>query len=348
MSFGYDFEGVRDGYFRATNPKKRLADLLRVEQNKMNRLVLLGTGTDEVAELQRKVESLEVELKAAKERENEAKSMATAASEEAAKKAEEQVKAAQETAATAAKAAQETAEGQVKAAQAAQQMTQEQNKLLEEKIAALVSRAQKAESDLKKMNEIAGQVADDMANTTARVKRGSEEKAFFEVLPDDSLESQTGSDSDFGSVGSEEKAFFEVSEHLKSLPDDSLESQTGSDSDVGSVFSTESRFTSGIAPEDKDFDDVMSQPHVVMSQPHVSLESQTGSDEFFDVSDSLTESAYKRRRPRRGRSSIVPTTSRDAQVPLRLDNLGKQTYSPRFGLQSWTPDNPRLARNPRK
>ena len=41
MSVEYDFDGTI-GSFRVTNPDKRIADLLRLEQAKLNRLVISG------------------------------------------------------------------------------------------------------------------------------------------------------------------------------------------------------------------------------------------------------------------------------------------------------------------
>ncbi|MBN37907.1 MAG: hypothetical protein CMI29_05515 [Opitutae bacterium] len=57
MSVEYDFDGT-SGSFRVTNPEKRLADLLRVEQAKLNRLVISGASDTQIDELQRSIKNL--------------------------------------------------------------------------------------------------------------------------------------------------------------------------------------------------------------------------------------------------------------------------------------------------
>ena len=57
MSVVYDFDGT-SGSFRVTNPEKRLADLLRVEQAKLNRLVISGASDTQIDELRREMEAL--------------------------------------------------------------------------------------------------------------------------------------------------------------------------------------------------------------------------------------------------------------------------------------------------
>lgn len=57
MSVEYDFDGS-SGSFRVTNPEKRLADLLRVEQAKLNRLVISGASDTQIDELQREMGQL--------------------------------------------------------------------------------------------------------------------------------------------------------------------------------------------------------------------------------------------------------------------------------------------------
>lgn len=54
MSTEYDFDGT-SGSFRVTNPSKRLADLLRVEQAKLNRLVISGASDAEIDELKKQM-----------------------------------------------------------------------------------------------------------------------------------------------------------------------------------------------------------------------------------------------------------------------------------------------------
>ena len=64
MSVEYDFDGS-SGSFRVTNPEKRLADLLRVEQAKLNRLVISGASDTQIDELRSEMDALRMSHKQA-------------------------------------------------------------------------------------------------------------------------------------------------------------------------------------------------------------------------------------------------------------------------------------------